>query len=144
MSTLFDYERERRADEKTAAGIRAGGERRDNAMVAVDKAHAAALKASWQDAIATVASRQTLFTTDDVIEYGLGIGLEEPRENRVFGPWMTAAASKGLCARTAAFSPSNRPALHATPIRVWLSTAHGATVGTCSDCSGLGIVIIGD
>ena len=118
-----------------------GRRRRDQAMAATDEAHADQVKAAWLDVIHTVTQRLTLFTTDDVVEHGLTIGLEEPREARLFGPLMLKASREGWCVKVQAVRPSNRPKLHATPLQVWLSTSRGETVKQCQACNGYGIVV---
>lgn len=118
-----------------------GRRRRDEAMDAVDAAHPDRLRAQWLDVIHAVCQKFALFTTDDVVRVGISRGLAEPREGRVFGPWMKAASAQGWCRKTDKTSTTERVKLHRGICQIWASNiAQDAIVETCPHCRGLGLI----
>jgi hypothetical protein len=66
--------------------------------------------------VRAVAGRMTEFTTDDVWSE---MGDETIIEGRAMGAAMRRARADGVCVPTQTYRPSDRPACHGRPVRVW-------------------------
>jgi hypothetical protein len=113
---------------QTARKARAavGKKNADRAIVRVDRNADDEWKAAALHAVKLVASRQGVFTTDDVWDV-IPRGYATP-ENRAMGPVMRKAESEGWCRPRGDFVPARREGNHQRPLRVWSSLILGEQV----------------
>lgn len=77
------------------------------------------------DAVLAVAKSHREFTTDLVwLELSKTDGMSTP-EPRAMGPIMITAVKRGWCRPTDRFKPTDRPAAHRNPKRVYVSLLYG-------------------
>jgi hypothetical protein len=98
-----------------------GNVARDEAIRRVDDHADETLKAALLDSAHVVARRQPSVFCDDIwFEYETR-NLPHPREPRVLGATVKAAAKEGWIAPTDEYRQSIRPSTHRAPKRVWRS-----------------------
>lgn len=120
MPDLFDF------DDPDGSRIAAGEAAK---QLGIDRADIAADEL-WKEQMyaLTVEVCQThrQFTSDAIFDLADERGIEQTRERRAFGAIMQKAARAGIC-RLADVRPrpSNRPALHRSPLSVWDSLIFG-------------------
>lgn len=97
----------------------AGAKARDDALDALERHRKLAIGRLNRAirACARLANGGT-FSTDDVWAF-LGDGAESIGEPRAMGAAMRMAAEEGLIEATNEFRPSDRPACHRRPVRLW-------------------------
>ena len=110
-----------KVEDRSTGGDAARARAAADAAIADVDAHADPdWKAAARGAIATIAARRRLFTTDDVHEVldNLGVTTHEPS---ALGAVMRRAQADGLIEPTADHRPSTRVECHGRPLRVWAS-----------------------
>lgn len=94
----------------------AGAAARDEGMDRAAKSAGMEWIAKALDAVALIASRKALFTTDDLWPY-----IAPPPEPRAMGAVMARAAKLGWAEVTNQVERSNRKTCHRRPLAVWRS-----------------------